>query len=374
QMEYTTPFDARSLAANIVDSLRETTDARLSHCVLGAAETCRWLKQHIKSDELDCVINILDRFEVDEMNCQDARELSSLALSITRLCTQKEELSSVAQDVSPDLMEKIDAFCSILKKTDPAVVGRALTSTDVPKGLSDVFIKEQNQEVATALAEGMAKLCRYSKSVAAFLVEGPLLMNVASRLESSRVGNLSEYHTSLLSLITAIMSSDFPPPIDTIQYLNKNVCPKLWRLASNGYDGALSTLSQVYRWRIDGMGEDEGVIQALENDPNPNIGAKLAALNLRDPDQYHFELLEGIFERKELVNAIFYKNDIPVLMHICSEHLLNEENDDVKRSILKLFIVAGRNGFTDLQSYLAVEKCDTNDPFVEQALIAIRPS
>lgn len=47
-MEYTIPFNADSMAANIVDSLREITDATLSSCIVGAEETCRLLKEHIK--------------------------------------------------------------------------------------------------------------------------------------------------------------------------------------------------------------------------------------------------------------------------------------------------------------------------------------
>lgn len=47
-MEYTIPFNADSMAANIVDTLREITDATLSSCIVGAEETCRLLKEHIK--------------------------------------------------------------------------------------------------------------------------------------------------------------------------------------------------------------------------------------------------------------------------------------------------------------------------------------
>ncbi|GMR48075.1 hypothetical protein PMAYCL1PPCAC_18270, partial [Pristionchus mayeri] len=372
QMEYTIPFNAHSLAAHIVDSLRETTDAPLRDCVKGAAETCRWLKQHVKSDELNAVLNVLGGFEVDEVNCKDARDLRSLTASITRLCTEKEELSSFARDVSTDLMEQVDAFCEILKKTDPKVVKHALEDVSVAKGLSEVFIKEQSEEVAASLAEGMIALCGHSPSIASFLVESPLLMNVASRLENYRVQNISEYHTSLLSLIAAVVSSDYPPPIDIILYLNKNLCHKLWILASTGYDGALTTLSQVYRWRIDGLEEDEGVIQALEHHPIPNIGAKLVALILRDPDQHLLGLLEGIFARKELVNAIFYKNDICVLMHICSELLLNEDNVTLKRSIFLLFIAAGKNGFTDSQAEMALQRCERNHSLVEEAITAMK--
>ncbi|KAF8376316.1 hypothetical protein PRIPAC_82745 [Pristionchus pacificus] len=370
-MEYTIPFNADSMAANIVDTLREITDATLSSCIVGAEETCRLLKEHIKSEELNDVLKALDRFEVDEVNCKDAKNLRSLTISIDQLCAQKEELSSLAHDVSPDLIEKVNEFCHILKKTDGKVVEYALKDMTVATGLYHVFIKEQCQQVCSSLAQGMTILCEYSKSIAAFLVESPLLMNVVSRLENSRADSLCDYHISLLNLIPAVLSSDFPPPIDIIQYLNKNLCSKLWRYTANGYNNALKTLSQIYRWRMDGMEEEEGVIQSLKLDSDPNIGAKLTEFNLRNPDQYQFELLEGIFNNKELVNAIFYKNDIPVLMHICCQHLLNEEDMNVKRSILKLFIAAGKNELTDTQTLMVVSGCDMTDPLVQDAYNAM---
>lgn len=55
----------------------------------------------------------------------------------------------------------------------------ALKDMTVATGLYHVFIKEQSQQVCTSLAQGMTILCEYSKSIAAFLVESPLLSEYA---------------------------------------------------------------------------------------------------------------------------------------------------------------------------------------------------
>lgn len=46
-----------------------------------------------RSEELNDVLKVLDRFEVDEVNCKDAKNLRSLTISIDQLCAQKEEVS-----------------------------------------------------------------------------------------------------------------------------------------------------------------------------------------------------------------------------------------------------------------------------------------
>lgn len=71
-------------------------------------------------------------------------------------------------------------------------------------------------------------------------------------------------------------------------------------------------------------------------------------------------------------------------MHICCQHLLNEEDMNVKRSILKLFIaagmnylmdsfiiLAGKNELTDTQTMMAVRGCDMTDPLVQDAFNAM---
>ncbi|GMT24182.1 hypothetical protein PFISCL1PPCAC_15479, partial [Pristionchus fissidentatus] len=367
---YTTPFNAKCMAANIVDCLRGTTDAPLSDCVLGASETCRLLNQHVKSEELNEVLNILVRFEIDEANCADAKELARLTTCIIRLCSAKEELGHTAFDYGTDLNDHIHSYCDIVKKTHPKVVQNALKDFEVVRGICDFFIKEQSKFVVEVLADGIRTLCQYSDSIPSFLVETPLLMNVVSRLENCPLENLSSYHTSLFTLIRAVLASENPPPIDVIQYLNKNLSPRLWLLTSNGYMDAISTLVMIHRWRIDGIGE-EGVVQALKQGPNANIGSRLTESYIRDPSPYKFELLDGIFEDKDLVETIFYSNDIPVLLHICCDHLLNEEDVDLKKSILRFFITAGRNGFFDDQTILAINRCDVGDSLKEEAWKAL---
>lgn len=70
------------------------------------------------------------------------------------------------------------------------------------------------------------------------------------------------------------------------------------------------------------MEEEEGVIQSLKLDSDPNIGAKLTEFNLRHPDQYQFEYVLFITRSDENTPTHFLiQSSVRVSLFPCSSFL-----------------------------------------------------
>ncbi|PAV90325.1 hypothetical protein WR25_25153 [Diploscapter pachys] len=373
-MHYAAVLNEYSLAGEIVDNLRATTDASLDVCIEAAKNVARLIGQYVSDEDFKRIEYALKNYTVNVDDCYDRKLLDQLVIRLDDIFREKEQLSySILQD-DYNLIECLRTFSDTVRKTDARIPLAIFSEVDYRwlGQLVALFQMDQSRDVkmaALSCIDCLAERC--GQSISAFLIDNKLSIVLANQMPNS--GPLNELQLCGLKLLTRIFSFSLSPPLEHFEYFTSEFFLKLIALMEFHPREAIDLM--VNFSAVCSQIDSDPIIVALEKDCRPEFSPVFIKMINKGCSVRRLEFFIKITKRgDDLLHSIFYMNDLKVMTHVVARELINNESLQVRELCLSAIEQLVCLGLKDEEMVEAVASCTLPVPqsLQEQLQIPIR--
>ncbi|CAB3406195.1 unnamed protein product [Caenorhabditis bovis] len=343
---YRAPLDAKKVAQEAVDAVRETTNAPLAQCHEAVLEVLRLLSPHIDNTAFSTINQEVLEYEPNIDNCYDLRTLSSICETLYEIFMEKQELSYSSSQNDGDLCKGLEIFCDITRKTDPRIPLKIVSAMDFDwiSQLLTVLQMDQDTHVRLASIEAITALLPCSETIQQMLIESRLpiiLVDITSlpfNIEENSPSEISPFkrlQINALKLLSKLYTTNIPPTLDHLNYLNSEYFARLFQSLKffDGTDVFELCVNLIYVLDETSL-SFSAVTDPIINDPIActDFGHVVISEINQKVTKRRLHFLEQIINLgKNVLEDMFYSNDLGVLARVLARECLNQEEQSNRR-------------------------------------------
>uniref|UniRef100_A0A1I7V6C7 DUF2013 domain-containing protein n=1 Tax=Loa loa TaxID=7209 RepID=A0A1I7V6C7_LOALO len=336
---YVPVLNSKEKARELVDIVREQTDAPIGTCINTVSIILSTLLRDLPDlYNLHVIRNALEDDIVDVDNCYDAQVLEQLTANITSHIEDKGQLDwSIRDDEEAVMVKSLQHFSGFLKKADIRVPMKRFRRDNYAfiEQLVSLYQMELKKSVRIELLSTFYSLCLLDRSVITMLLCGQLPVLLA--LQNNFCLPLTEHDISSLQLLSILFSTGEKFPTSHYDALNLEFLTKIVSLVEDSADAFQFILSFNAHFESN----ESTVIQALYKNPLLTFGQlltiQLNRCRAENKDLRAMKLLMDIFcVSDDLIAVLFYDNDLKVLYGILCQDLIDTNQSQKMAMILQI--------------------------------------
>lgn len=336
---YTPVLNAKEKARELIDIVRQQTDAPINVCTETVSIMLGALLADLPAEEaLRSVRNALFQDDIiDISNCYDAKIMQRLITELTDNIEDKEQQSWTLRDDEDNLVDSLHQLSSILGNADRRVCLEQLRRNDFSfmQRLVALYQIDQRSKVSLAVLKALKHCCELHAAIVSLLLCSNL--PVVLLINNSFKAPLNELEIASLELLCALFSTTEKPPFTHYDYFTVDFLSGI--LASLDDSNRL-IMRFILNFNAHFSHGESLVVQALRQNHSLVFGQLLIdELNRRrnQKDLNAVKMILDIFTTEpEIVSTTFYDNDLRVLCDVLCRDLLDTDIPEKMTMILKV--------------------------------------
>ncbi|CAI4229568.1 unnamed protein product [Auanema sp. JU1783] len=327
---YDLVLNEKHLAGEIVDELREKTNASLVSCIEAAKAVMVSLSKFVKTDEFSKIHDAIDSYEVDIENSYDGKSLTYIVQELTSLITQKAEYNYAYTDNDPVIKQLLQIFRDFVSKTESKIPVHVIKRDDYSllACLVEFYQMEQSTELRFETLKSIQSLLKFCEDLTDFFLDSNLSMTIVQKI-SYRQQPFEEMQLLALDVLTKMYSIGKSPPLGHFDYINVEFFEKLLTLL-HFHPIELMDFFVAFNSIIP-TEVNNPILEAMSRDVSPIFGEfYIKSLN-KQPTWNRLKLLVALCQDTILsIHNIFYDNDMEVLCNILARELKDSNDEKIR--------------------------------------------